>query len=357
MIAVIWHHVGESYDAPILNQGFRGVDFFFAISGFLITTLLLREKDRTGSISLKNFYIRRSFRIFPVYYVSLAVYAALTFLLMRHTDKAAEFWNNLPAFLTYTSNWFLPTDGEGTGITFYFAWSLATEEQFYLFWAPLLLLLLKVPKAPWLPACAALMLMVVSILAKGFASESLFWTIVSSLAPAILMGAAAATALHYRASFAVAYRVVGAKPASPLLALALIACLALEAPGLLVQTIMVLLVTSLTIREDTPLAPFLRWRPLVFVGSISYGMYLLHMLCANVVRRVLQDDRGIVVFLATLALVSLVAYLSFRYFESPLIRYAHKIAGASHSGPATAGLRNPKNRVLTRPRPVDRRPS
>lgn len=67
---VLWHHAQpiKVQGLPILDRGFLGVDFFFVLSGFLITTLLLREADRYGSFSLKNFYLRRIIRIIPVYF-------------------------------------------------------------------------------------------------------------------------------------------------------------------------------------------------------------------------------------------------------------------------------------------------
>src|SRR5271156_417245 len=84
ILAVIWHHAGGWRSSTgILSHGFWGVDVFFAISGFLITTLLLRERDRYQSISLKLFYLRRSLRIFPLYYGVLLIYAALVYLLQR----------------------------------------------------------------------------------------------------------------------------------------------------------------------------------------------------------------------------------------------------------------------------------
>src|SRR2546421_12834986 len=72
ILAVIWYHVPEL--RPIWATGFLGVHLFFVISGFLITTLLLREKAATGSISLKKFYIRRTLRIFPAYYLTLGLF-------------------------------------------------------------------------------------------------------------------------------------------------------------------------------------------------------------------------------------------------------------------------------------------
>src|SRR5271166_3634228 len=70
VLAVIWHHaVGHLFPTDtFLAEGYMGVDVFFAVSGFLITTLLLRERDTWGDIDLRSFYARRSLRIFPLYY-------------------------------------------------------------------------------------------------------------------------------------------------------------------------------------------------------------------------------------------------------------------------------------------------
>src|SRR5690606_25824375 len=73
VIAVIWHHTSGTPGPEFFQKGAFGVDFFFAISGFLITTLLLRERRRNGRISLRGFYIRRFFRIMPIYYLVLLV--------------------------------------------------------------------------------------------------------------------------------------------------------------------------------------------------------------------------------------------------------------------------------------------
>src|SRR5260221_295593 len=76
ILAVVWHHTQEGFHfLPIAYRGFLGVDLFFMISGFLIVTLLLRERRRTGTISVKKFYIRRFLRIFPPYYAVLTLVA------------------------------------------------------------------------------------------------------------------------------------------------------------------------------------------------------------------------------------------------------------------------------------------
>jgi peptidoglycan/LPS O-acetylase OafA/YrhL len=111
--------------------GALGVQTFFVISGFLITHLLLKELNATGTLSLKRFYFRRSLRIFPPLYVYLAVGLALTY--------AGFFTGTLRAFIvagTYTSNYL----GGGSELLEH-TWSLSLEEQFYLLWPAALLFL------------------------------------------------------------------------------------------------------------------------------------------------------------------------------------------------------------------------
>src|SRR6185503_13092808 len=134
ILAVIWHHCGWQKvpgEWALAGTGYLGVHLFFVISGFLITTLLLREKEDTGRISLRDFYIRRTLRIFPLYYTVIGLYVVTVFLFEKNPADAREFFGNLPFFLTYTSNWFVQLEGR---VIFYFAWSLAAEEQFYLVW-------------------------------------------------------------------------------------------------------------------------------------------------------------------------------------------------------------------------------
>src|SRR5204863_5681683 len=81
---------------------------------------------------LRKFYLRRALRIFPLYYAVLALYVAMVVYVERGSRAGVEFMHNLPFFATYTSNWFVTLGADRT--IFYFAWSLATEEQFYLVW-------------------------------------------------------------------------------------------------------------------------------------------------------------------------------------------------------------------------------
>ncbi len=117
---------------PLLFDGNLGVRFFFVISGFLITYLLIQEQARNGSVSLRNFYIRRALRILPIYLAYLIVVAALQIFTNLH--QAFITW---VGDLTFTTN-FLPR-----GIISGHLWSLSVEEQFYLLWPGIFVWLIK----------------------------------------------------------------------------------------------------------------------------------------------------------------------------------------------------------------------
>lgn len=121
-----------------MNVGMLGVRFFFVISGFLITGLLLKEIDRTESVNLSKFYFRRTLRIFPPYYFYLFVmFVAARFEVVPPNGS-------LTPSLTYTSNYFVATSWN-----ILHTWSLSVEEQFYLIF-PFVLLLFGSRKIAWL---------------------------------------------------------------------------------------------------------------------------------------------------------------------------------------------------------------
>ena len=130
ILIVLFSHMNIVNFSGSLAQNTRfldgqfGVTVFFIISGFLITTLLMKEEARNGMISLQNFYVKRILRIFPVYFILLAVYGLMQACGILHFTTASWLTS-----LTYTKNFHWASDWE-TG----HLWSLSIEEQFYLFW-------------------------------------------------------------------------------------------------------------------------------------------------------------------------------------------------------------------------------
>ena len=143
-LVVVWHIFNMT---PILwrfDYGNLGVRTFFVISGFLITSLLMRELQKTGTIRLRTFYARRFMRLMPAYWFYVAIVAALI-----PTGLVDATWHKLIPALTYTANYWQPLGALGH------TWSLSAEEQFYFLW-PTALLLLGLKNGRW--ACLALLL-------------------------------------------------------------------------------------------------------------------------------------------------------------------------------------------------------
>ncbi len=143
IIAVLLYHAGFGF----ARGGFLGVDAFFVLSGFLITGLLVGEHTKTGSISLRRFYVRRARRLLPALFTVVAGVCLYVVLVLPH--EAATLRSDALAALTYVTNWWLIFrdqsyfGGTGRPSLLINLWSLAVEEQFYLLWPLLLGAMLK----------------------------------------------------------------------------------------------------------------------------------------------------------------------------------------------------------------------
>ncbi|MBX3314662.1 MAG: acyltransferase [Actinobacteria bacterium] len=143
VVAVLLYHADYSW----MSGGFLGVDLFFVLSGFLVTGLCLGERRRTGGIGLRRFWGRRIRRLVPAQLALLSVVVIFTFLF--HRPELYELRGQVIAALTATTNWFLIAtstpyfDAIGRPPVLRHLWSLAIEMQFYLFWPPVLLVLLR----------------------------------------------------------------------------------------------------------------------------------------------------------------------------------------------------------------------
>jgi peptidoglycan/LPS O-acetylase OafA/YrhL len=326
ILAVVYHHAhGALAWGRTSERGFLGVDLFFVLSGFLIVTLLLRERDQTGRVSLRNFAARRALRIMPLYFGILLLDTVILGVLRRDGSHAGAFWKELPYLLTYTTNWVPVT-------TLSVTWSLSAEEQFYLVWP----LIEKVVRRPALLAVA--LIVASEAVALGLLDRPLSswfgWTArepamlrQTTFAP-ILLGVLLAHVLHDQRGFAVVVRALGS-PLSPILILgALLGVVPLLPadlsgwPRLCVHLLMILLLASVVVREDHALHGFLSWGPLRRLGVLSYGMYLWHMFALAVPLGMVNAGRlsALLLFPLTLALTVALAEVSLRHYETPFLR-------------------------------------
>ena len=322
---VLWHHaipVKFAY-LPILDRGFLGVDFFFVLSGFLITTLLLREAATNGSFSLRGFYLRRILRIIPVYFFVVTCVAAYYIIFRGQRD----YLELLPWYYLFQSN-FLVTHIPTLGPT----WSLSVEEQYYMIW-PLLLLLL--PGRLLVPATVLLIAVNVAAIMGLFgfdpvAAGPLLFKLPNATYAPIIMGSLAAILLHRRGSFEGIHKIAGTNLAQIVGALGLVAAIQFAPPdvrglpNLVIHSLMTFLLITLVIREKTPFTPFLSQPLIARVGAISYGIYLYHLLALDIVNRIMTHmgvSGAWIVFFAYFAVSCVIADISFRTLEAYFQRF------------------------------------
>jgi peptidoglycan/LPS O-acetylase OafA/YrhL len=334
IIGVVWFHSwwGTPYypllaKLPVLRLGEYGVHMFYFVSGFLITTLLLREKDRLGKVSLRDFYIRRTLRIWPLYYSVVALYVFVVLMFERSPQRSASFFHYLPSFLTFTYPWFLVPKWPG-GI-FNLASTLAVEEQFYAFW-PVANRFLR-----GIGACALMAVLILlrtltgyGYLAHWLPGDAFLTRVILSIAVPICMGAILAHGLHSERIFGLLYPLMGNKWTAPIAAVALLGSLAPRSPNYwLTWGFNVILIGACVVREDHGLSALLRFRPLAFVGVISYGMYLLNSLSIHLGQAVLSRMgllHPALTFPVGLGVAVGVAYLSYRFLETPFLELKKK---------------------------------
>lgn len=262
-------------------SGGAGVTIFFALSGFLITSLLLRERTTTGSINLKYFFIRRFLRLLPPlipFYIGIVVFMSLGYI--------RESYLGLAASVFYVYN-FIPKAKLFYSAELAHTWSLAVEEQFYLTW-PILLRFFSNAKV-YLFAGVVMLLSILSFfflklipISAGGTSYLLgevFFTsrwIIPAISP-ILLGCLAAFVLHYQSASVSAF-FTASRSALLVVGSLLLPLLFLGEASVLLPLVFSIGVCAailwISVNQRSILVRLLEWGPIRYVGLISYGLYV-----------------------------------------------------------------------------------
>lgn len=342
VLAVLLYHADVSW----MPGGFLGVDMFFVLSGFLITSIVLTELERTGRLNFKQFYLRRARRLLPALFLVLALAAVLAAVLA--TDAAANVRRDILGALTYTTNWvYIFTEQsyfEATGRPpmLQHLWSLAVEEQFYLIWPAIAVLAWRgggrhrVRDWALIGALVSTLIMVVLSLMNGYPETSdgsrvYFGT--DSHAMGLLIGAALATVyLPTRLKTDLAAGAKAILNASGFAALGLVLLIMMNTHsnaswlywgGFLVFSILVAVIIAVASHPASVLGTVLATQPMRYIGQRSYGLYLFHWPVFLVLRPELDVPlEGLSNFLLRMGITFGLAELSYRYVEMPIRRGA-----------------------------------
>ncbi len=339
-LKIVWHP-----DAQVLRQAGSAVKFFFVLSGFLLTMIAIREIRKLGKIDLKAFYLRRVLRIFPLYYAVLITYiiinAGINPLLLHKNTMGQPL---IPGFLV--NAFMLPNLAKSiwpeTVGALGLLWSIGVEEQFYLFFPHLMNFLQKIKyKLLFLLFVFATLftffrlvdanIIVFNPVMQEFINTLRFDYMLTGCIFSYMIfgteniGKAILSVLNYKVVQLIIY----------LLAIADIFFKFLPGGtlGALIEPVFfVIIIISVSCTTNSLLN--FEIKPFNYFGAISYGMYLLHPLCAYVLRfaylkvhpvkhlfKTFPDMYAILLVLLTIGL----AHLSYTFYESPFLKFKDRI--------------------------------
>ena len=336
-LSVLWAHTFQDtfgrWGIKVLHLPFfaDGVTLFFVISGFLITFLLLNEWDKTHTIDIPKFYMRRILRIWPIYYGYLLVSLLVLWIVGQKADMLNQqlwyylfFAANIP-FLSAVRIW---------PIVHY--WSIGVEEQFYLFWP----WLVRIGKKNLLPLALIVFFVCLGFKWGGYVflgKESFLYNFFSVTRFHCMMVGAIGAILYYQRN-TLYMKLLTNKMVT------IIAWLLFLFSGLYADLIpspmraeFVALISIILIMSQVQGKPFLinvEYKWFDFIGKISYGIYVIHPLLIyllSILYRQLHVDlpltlQYILIYANVTFLTILIAWLSYTYFEKPFLKLKDRFA-------------------------------
>lgn len=347
-LAVFLHHVfiNTSSSNPFLNSilvifqknGWVGVDLFFVLSGFLITLLLLEERKIYKKISLKNFWIRRSLRIWPLYFLALIIgFLLIPFLLNQFKDEQLlnELKNQFWFYFLFLGNWEAVNSGYSNFRYITHLWTISLEEQFYIFW-PLLLIHFKTFRK-LLFFCLVLIsssILIRLVLSLSNIEHPGIYINTFARMDTLTIGALLAIFYSYKKSIINFLHIFCTLPIQ-IIALTTLGFFLYKFyffnPYLNTNVVfgysiiaIFMFYFTLSALKNSAYTSFLKFKPFVYLGKISYGLYIWHILAIDLAFLNFNNYffRPILAFIITLFLGTISYYFFEMYFLKFKIRFS-----------------------------------
>jgi peptidoglycan/LPS O-acetylase OafA/YrhL len=302
-------------------QGWTAVWLFFAISGYLVTMLLMREEKNHGRVAFGPFLVKRFFRIVPSYWIAILIYWLACFALPP-LDDYEWFMERLPYFLGFMPEY---ANANGYGI-FTHSWTVGVELKFYLLFPPVVFLMIK--NGNWRFAVTAIMAALLTAIGS-FNAQSYC---------AILFGAMLALGLERPRGYAVIAVLTRVPVVVPLGFVIALFIMLRYTEQLTVVALVASYLVAYGILQQSVLLRILTWKPLVYLGQRSYGAYLLHFLAIRIGYLAFGNDTAIGGFLTAcfcLAITMPAAELMYQAIERPGINYGRRLLSRMVPSPAS----------------------
>jgi peptidoglycan/LPS O-acetylase OafA/YrhL len=341
--AVVGYHLG----APWLPGGLLGVGVFFTLSGYLITTILISTWDRSGNLDLRNFWVRRARRLLPALIMVLIVVLVATPVL--DNDVLPERGREALAALFSVGNWttiasdvsYVQRFSGGPGPLDHL-WSLAVEEQFYLLWPLVLLLLFKTLRGRLhrmtfvtLGLATMSFLLMLLLAAPGFDNSHAYQGS-DARAGGLLIGAALAMvwppsrpASEASENRRLIVDLIGVAALAIIVAMFVLTneySMWLYRGGILLLSLATAVLVGAVVQPASVVGPVLGVLPLRWIGERSYGIYLWHLPVVAFMPQAVLATSPLVRAGVQLALIILLSALSWAVLEDPIRR--HGLLGA-----------------------------
>ena len=308
------------------TRGYLGVDLFFVLSGFLITSLLLKNGEGGSKSLLRKFYMRRALRILPALYTLLI--SSFVIAILERFPLTYQ-WNSTLSALLFLSNWTFQSHFLHTQDDIGHLWSLAVEEQFYLVW-PLIFVALRQFQIHWTVVTTgiSILVLIIAIYRGHLWNSQVPWLFIypktETRADAILIGCACAYLFRYASISLQKIRILGYISAAALVIISYFYCdvqqgFLYQGGFSLIALLMGILILAIAISSSFGTRLF-RSRILLWLGQRSYGMYLYHLLIFRIVgRHFVLGSNFLRMFIAIVVSIA-ASEASWRLVERPFIR-------------------------------------
>ena len=359
VLAVMIYHANATW----LSGGFLSVNVFFVLSGYLITGLLLKEISARGTIDLARFYVNRARRLFPALLLAIVAISMLGAIYLRG-GAAQHLRGDGLATLFYVANWRFVALGEsyfaasGDPSPFRHMWTLAIEEQFYLIFPLLLLGIIRLARGRrrhvvrWLGVLIAASLLwqgwlyLTAIAHQPVPDPSRIYYGTDARANELLLGSALAVAMTYwntrnLGAHPRRWTIVGAVAAAGMVALFSIpnetTAWIFLGGGFVFSALVGVLIVSVEVAPTSAVGRVFGWRPLAYIGEISYGLYLWHWPLFVLLSPERTGLSTWPLLALRLGLTLVIAVLSYHLVEQPIRqRRLHRRLGTKRSAIAWA---------------------